>query len=313
MSAHRVASAAAMAACLAWMGVAAAQEGPRLALTTSLDISSDTDGFRAARARVGGLFPYENPWKYSGVALQSSRYLQGSFRETANGVLGIYRDQRRDTLAGVDIEAGVTRVAGRLRPIGDATWRIAATPTTAVDFGASADLVETPLAIERGIAYSFFTAGVEQQLGERFTVTGMGGYQRFTDGNERAHLRARLIWLAVPEHGVTLQMRYRQFDSRLSDVGGAYFNPDTYRQWLGVVAMRKRFEGWTLVSALGAGKERSETFDARNAYLAELRAEVDLPHRARLVLRGGYYRGASFFDSPDYAYRAVGVSLVVPF
>jgi hypothetical protein len=291
----------------------AQQESSRFAGSTGFDASSDSEGFRTYRARVGGAYAYDNPWSYAGVAVQSSRYSQDGFRQDVPGVLGIYRDQRRDTLAGVDVQAGVVRVSGHLRPIGDASWRLAPSTTTAVDFLAAADLVESPEAIRRGIGYSFVAAGVEQQLNDRFTVTGLAGYQPFTDGNARTHLRARLIWLAVPEQGVTLQLRYRQYDTRDLDVEGAYFNPERYRQWLAVAAVRKRYAGWTFSGALGAGQEHSAGSDTQGSYLAELRAEGKIAGDARLVLHAGYYRAAGFIDVGSYAYRSIGAEVVVPF
>ena len=44
------------------------------------------------------------------------------------------------------------------------------------------------------------------------------GYQPFTDGNDRLHWRARLIWQAVPAYGVNVQLRWRQYESRQQDV-----------------------------------------------------------------------------------------------
>ncbi|CAG1011353.1 hypothetical protein RHIZO_04006 [Rhizobiaceae bacterium] len=275
-------------------------------------ISSDTDGFRASRLRAGGHFLYENPWKYAGVAVQTTRYSQGDFREDAQGVVGLWRDQRRDTLAGVDAEIGAVRVAGHTRAVGDITWRIVPGPATAVEVLASADLVDAPEALERAIGYALVGVSAERAFGERFSVTGLAAWQPFTDGNARLHLRARMIWLAMPEHGVSAQLRYRQYASRDDDVGGAYFNPETYRQWLAVAAIRKRHAGWMLSGALGAGQERSSGNGTQGAYLAEARAEGPLGDRARLVLRAGYHRAAGFVDAPDYAWRYAGATLVVP-
>jgi hypothetical protein len=304
---------AVVATCIAWAGAAAAEDARYFAPVADVVVATDTDGFHAFRSRAGGLYPYVNSWSYAGAAAQSTHYTQSDFRKDVAGVLGLYRDQRRDTLAGVDVEAGVARVSGRLRPIGDATWRLTPALGTAVDLTASADLVETPKALDRSIGYTFVAAGVEQQFDERFTATGFAGWQSFSDGNARAHLRARLIWLAVPEQGITLQLRYRQFSTREDDVGGAYFNPDVYRQWLGVAAIRKRNAGWVLSGALGAGQEQSTGVDSHPSYLAEARAEGLITGDLRLVLRVGYYRSAGFIDSPNYAYRLFGATLVLPF
>ena len=301
-----------LAIATACAGRAAAENASGQALIGSLEFSSDTDGFDAWRARAGGLLSYANPWSYAGVAAQSTHYAQQDFRKEAHGILGLYRNQNRDTLAGFDVEAGVARVSGHLRPIGEATWRLIPTSTSAVALTASADLVETPIALNRGIGYTLVSASAEQQFGARFTATALAGWQAFTDGNSRAHLRASLIWLAVPEAGMTLQFRYRQYATSDADVGGAYFNPDRYRQWLGVAAIRKRHAGWIFSGALGAGEERLRGIDSHSSYLAELRVDGPVARDGRLALHAGYYRSAGFIDSPDYAYRLVGATLIWP-
>lgn len=275
--------------------------------------AGDTDGFRATRLRAGGLFAYDNPWRFGGIAVQTTRYAQANFEQRSNGIVGFWRDQNRATLAGVDAEVGVVDVSGRARPIGDATWRIVPDPTSAVELSAAAGLVETPQAIAQAIGFSFWSVTGEKQFGERFTAVALAGWQPFSDGNNRFHLRARLIWLLVPEQGITVQLRYRQYENSDEDVGGAYFNPQLYQQWLAVGAIRKRLPGWVLSGALGAGQERSTGNGSQASYLAEARAEGNLTTDLRLVLRAGYYRSAGFASAPDYAYSFVGATLIAPF
>ena len=290
-----------------------AEEAPAFATLADISFASDTDGFRVTRSRIGALSSYANPWSYAGAVMQSTRYAENGFRKDGNAVLGVYRDQRRDTLAGVDIEAGVVRVAGRLRPTGEMTLRMTTTLGSAIEMNASADLVETRKALNRAIGYTFFAAAADHQFGERFTLTALAGWQHFSDGNSRSHLRARLIWLALPDAGVTLQLRYRQYWSRDADVDGAYFNPLAYRQLLAVAAIRKRYDGWIYGGAIGAGQEFSTGSGTRPSYLAELRGDGPIAGDARLVLRAGYYRSAGYADSPDYAYQRAGATLVLPF
>ena len=294
-------------------GNALAQQVRSFAPLGDILFSSDTDGFQALRTRAGAYAPYENPWRFTGFAAQSTRYNQGDFSKSVQGLVGQYRDVRRDTLAGVDAEAGVVRVSGRLRPVGDATWRTIPVRGTAIDLMASADLVETPKALERGIGYTFLSAGLEQQIGDRFTMTGLAGLQSFSDGNARTHLRARLIWLAMPEDGVTLQLRFRQYTTRSDDVGKAYFNPPEYRQLLGVAAIRKRTAGWIVSGAIGAGPERTDEGRTHVSYLAEARAEGTIAGAVRLVLKAGYNRSAGYIDSPNYAYRLFSATFIVPY
>lgn len=298
----------------AWLGSAAAmaQQAPGAAPIAGITLASDSDGADALRVRGGALYSYVNPWRYAGVALQATRYRQGDFTANSSGALWIYRDQRRDNLAGVELEAGVVKVRGKARPVGEASWRFVPAAGSAIDLLASADLVDTPRALERSIGAVLAAIGAEQQLNERFTVSGMAGVQSFSDGNARTHLRARLIWLALPEHGATLQLRARHYSSSKEDVGRAYFNPDAYRQWLGVAAIRKRGETWQYSGALGAGRERSAGSDSHPSYLAEVRAERSIHGDGKLVFNAGYYRAAGAVDRSDYAYRQLGVSVIVP-
>jgi hypothetical protein len=279
----------------------------------NMDVSSDTDGFHAARVRIGGLYPYGSYLDHFGVAIQTTRYSQSDWSRNAGGVVGLWRDQDPRTLAGINAEAGVVQVAGHTRGVGDVTWGLRPAPDTGVELIAAGDLVGTQKAIDRAIAYGFLAASVEHTFAERFTAIGLAGYQSFTDGNDRVHLRARLIWQAVPDYGVNVQLRWRQYESRREDVDGAYFNPDRYRQWQAALGMRRRLGSWVWTGSLGAGRETINGTDTHPVRLAEIRGEGALTDRLRLALYALYSRSTGYVDSPDYAYRQVGLTLIYPF
>jgi hypothetical protein len=279
----------------------------------NMDVSSDTDGFHAARVRIGGLYPYGSYLDHFGVAIQTTRYSQSDWSRNAGGVVGLWRDQDPRTLAGINAEAGVVQVAGHTRGVGDVTWGLRPAPDTGVELIAAGDLVGTQKAIDRAIAYGFLAASVEHTFAERFTAIGLAGYQSFTDGNDRVHLRARLIWQAVPDYGVNVQLRWRQYESRKEDVDGAYFNPDRYRQWQAALGMRRRLGSWVWTGSLGAGRETINGTDTHPVRLAEIRGEGALTDRLRLALYAIYSRSTGYVDSPDYAYRQVGLTLIYPF
>jgi hypothetical protein len=276
---------------------------------------TDADRFSAIRLRAGGLFDYQSPWRYFGVAAQENFYSQSGWHANATGVLGLWRDQARDTLAGINLEAGVVQVAGHTRPIGDATWNLRPATDTTVELLAAAGLVETQAAIEQGIGYTFWGASVEQKLIEHVTVVALAGYQPFTDGNDRTHFRARLIWDALPDEGINLQARWRQYRNSKTDVGGAYFDPEDYKQWMGLVGFRKRNAGWTTSGGIGAGQEyiHNGVTTTQPTYLAELRTEGPIAGDARLALQAVYNRSAGFSNSPDYWWDLISVTLIVPF
>jgi hypothetical protein len=47
--------------------------------------------------------------------------------------------------------------------------------------------------------------------------------------------------------------------------------------------------------------------------MAELRAEGALTDKLRLAWHASYNRSTGYVESPDYAYREVGVTLIYPF
>lgn len=298
---------------IAWLSCTA--QAQTLGGLGSVAGETDADHFSTLRLRAGGLFAYQSPLQYLGVAAQQNLYSQSTWHAHATGVVGLWRDQARDTLAGINAEAGVVEVAGHTRPVGDASWRLLPGSGTAVELLAAGGLVETRAAVEQGIGYTFWAATVEQQLAERVTVIALAGYQPFTDGNDRTHLRARLVLDVLPEEGVNLQARWRQYRDSKTDVGGAYFDPESYQQWLAMVGFRKRHSGWTTSGAVGAGREyiRNGGTTTQATYLAELRTEGPIFGDARLALLAVYNRSAGFSNSPDYWWGLVSATLIVPF
>ncbi|MEO8754295.1 MAG: hypothetical protein ABI624_16620 [Casimicrobiaceae bacterium] len=281
----------------------------------NITAETDADHFTALRAEAAGLFGYMSPWQFFGVAARTTGYSQQGWHQNASGVSVLWRDQVRDTLAGVNAEAGIVEFGGRTRPVGDVSWSLRPAPATGVELLAAAGLVETKAAIEQGIGYSFWAGSVEQTLAERLTATALVGWQPFTDGNDRVHFRARLIWDALPEQGINLQARWRQYRSSKTDVGGAYFDPESYQQWLALAGFRKRLSGWTASGALGAGQEfiRNSGTTTQPTYLAELRLEGPVAGDARLAVQALYNRSAGFSNSSDYWWSLLSVTLIAPF
>jgi len=304
-----------LAICLAWLGCSGVAAAQSLGGLGSLAGETDADRFTAVRARAGGLFDYVSPLKYFGVAAQNTSYGQSGWHRDATGVVGLWRDQAPDTLAGINAELGAVEIGGRTRPVGDIAWGLRPATATGIELLAAAGLVETRPAIDQGIGYSFFGASIEQTLAARLTVIALAAYQPFTDGNDRVHVRARMVWDAWPEQGINMQVRWRQYRSRKIDVGGSYFDPESYQQWLGVVGFRKRMSGWVTSGAIGAGQEfiRNQGTTTQPAYLAELRTEGTIAGDVRLALQAVYSRSAGFSDTPDYWYAQLGVTLMVPF
>ena len=285
----------------------------QLAALGDVSASSDAEHFGALRLRAGAMLSYRSPFDYAGIAAQTTQYTQSGWQSDAPAVLVLWRRQRRDTLAGTIAEGGVVRVSGRTRLIGDATWSLRPTERTGVELLLAGDLVETRRALERATAYTFASASVESQLGARFSAIGLVGGQRFTDGNARLHLRARLVWMLVPQQGISAQLRWRQYDSKQTDVNDAYFNPARYRQWDAGLALRKRYRGWVWSGTLAAGRETIDRATEHGTAIAELRTEGTLRKDIHVVLHASYNRAAGFVAANGYWYRVAGVTVIVPF
>ena len=293
--------------------LAAAGAHAQTAVLGDVSASGDADHFGALHLRTGGLIGYASPFRYAGLALQTTHYTQSGWHSDAPAVLFLWRNQKRDTLAGTIAEAGVVRIEGRTRVIGDATWSLRPNAHTGFELLAASGLVETRRALENATAHTFLGVSAERQLGERFTAIGLAGQQRFTDGNERVHLRARLIWLLVPDQGLSAQVRWRQFRSSKLDVGDAYFDPRRYREWQAGLVMRKRHAGWIWSGTIGAGREAVDGNDERTTALADVRAEGPLGKGAHLIVNASYNRSAGYGIAERYWYRAIGVTVMVPF
>jgi len=277
-----------------------------------ISVSGDADHFDALHLRTGVLAGYESAYRYRGLALQTTRYSQSGWQSDAPAALVLWRDQKRDTLAGTVAEVGVVRIEGRTRVIGDATWSLRPNARTGIELLATSGLVETRRALEDATAHTFVGVSAERQLGERLTVIGLAGHQRFTDGNERPHLRARVIWLVVPEQGISAQVRWRQFRSKQLDVEGAYFNPERYAEWQAGLIMRKRRGTWVWSGTVAAGRETIDGQPSRTTALADLRTDGTFANGAHLIFHASYNRSAGYGTAERYWYRAVGVTFMMP-
>ena len=306
------ARAALVALCLAAGPAAAVADGAdRVALFAQAGAEEDADEFGNLLLRAGALLGYQSHLQHWGFAAQDTRYSQDGWSENVTGVVGLYRNQRADTLEGLRAEAGIVSVAGHVRPVGDITWGHRPRESTGLELIAAGDVVGTRAAIERGITYGLLAASVEQQFGERVTGILLGGWQPFTDGNSRALLRARLIVGLLPEQGLSLQARWRQYRSSDSDVD-AYFNPDEYRNWDAGLSLRRRVGEWTVSGLAGAGRERVDDASWQTTGVAELRAEGPLAGKARIAVNLVYSRAAGFAATDDYWYGSANVNVIVP-
>ncbi len=85
--------------------VAAAEATDRVAVLAQVGVEDDADEFGNLLLRGGALFDYQSHLQHWGLALQNAHYSQDGWSENVAGVIGLYRNQRADTLEGLRAEA----------------------------------------------------------------------------------------------------------------------------------------------------------------------------------------------------------------
>lgn len=277
-------------------------------------LSGDSERFVAHRASVEGIVGYEHLDGKTALRYTDVEFSQNGWRRRGEQLRLVASRIDRKTADGWRVEAGLMRQATHDLWTLDASYRksLAAGPT--VEWFANRDFVETRVALDQGTHFDFGGVAVDVPVNPQLTLVGLGGYQAFSDGNHRRHLRARAIWQPSLDRGLTLQLRYRWYDNSLSDVGGAYFNPSRYQEALLAVGWRQRLGDWRTALTAGAGRQQIASDSSTMSQLIEASAEKQVGRYA-FRLRAGYSRAAAAVATtdPDYWYRYALGELVIPF
>ena len=228
----------------------------------------DADGFNAAKLRAGALFGYASELR-RGPGPAEHALLDGGWSTDAPAIIGVYRNQRRDTLEGVRAEGGLVQVHGYTRVVGDATWGHRPRETTGVELILAGDLVGTRAGA--GAGHRLRTRRREHRTTVWSSVYGRcAGRLATLYGRQFPRIAARgMIWSLLPEQGISAQLRWRQYSSSDADVGGAYFNPDRYRTWDAVLSLRRRVGTWIISGLAGGGQERVDDGSWQSTGVAE--------------------------------------------
>ncbi|AXK39923.1 hypothetical protein [Crenobacter cavernae] len=262
----------------------------------------DSDGFTARRLSLDVMPDYASADAFYGARLGDYRYSRGDWSRHGEKLSVLARHIDPATGNGWQLDAGVFGQGGHTLLTLDGSYHLPLTEKTALEVFINRDWVETPSALDAGVAFTFVGASLDQIFGERWTGVGLLGQQYFSDGNRRDHGRLKLIYQPWLDTGLTVQARYRAYHSSDDGVAGAYFNPKQYWEAMLAVGWRKRFENWTGSLTAGVGQEKIDDAPGQTTRLFE--AAVQSPVRAaRFVrLRGGYNQSASF-QGPSYHYR----------
>ena len=297
----------ALATGLGMAGTSMAAEPAGQALRPEAWHSSDADGNETVKQGVGWDLRRQDQDHWLGVKLEHVRFAGDDWSRTENRIYG--------------------RAAG-----GQGNWRwkleagtnghdllgsasVHSEDARRKEFFVERDLLETRQGAERDLMLTFAGAAIDLPLGPRWTATALAGLQDFgAGGNLRSHLRGNLIFAALPEQGISLQVRTRYFRNSIPREGD-YYSPGWHGEALGVLALRKNRGGYQWRAAIGAGRQRSDAESWSNARLLEV--GVDTPRWKQAWLRAN----AGYRDTPvvsqtgngTYAYRFVSLEAVIGF
>ncbi len=290
-----------------------AAEGLRPAAGGGLYYSTDSEGFSSRRLSADGVGLYQHLDNKVGVRYTDYAFSKAGWSRSGQQLRLVANQFDRKTLEGWSVESGLFRAANKDLWTLDASWRKSLAPGRSYELFVNRDFVETATAIDNGVSYDFAGASLDYQWAPKWTTGGLAGVQNFSDGNQRRHLRGRLIYKPSLDLGLTTQLRYRWYDNSKSDVGRAYFNPAGYDEWMLAVSWRQRVNDWRTALTAGVGRQRVDTAAATTTRLAEASAERQMDGYA-LRLRAGYTHAASIASSdPNYWYRYLLVDLLIPF
>ncbi len=275
--------------------------------------STDSEGFSSRRLSADGLALYSHLDSKVGLRYTDYDFSKASWSRRGQQLRLVANQFDRKTLDGWSVESGLFRAANKDLWTLDATWRQTLAPGRSYELFATRDFVETANAIDKGVSYDFAGASFDYLWAPQWTTVGLAGVQNFSDGNQRRHLRGRLIFQPSLDLGLTTQLRYRWYDSSKTDVGGAYFNPSSYQETMLAAGWRQRVGDWRNALTAGIGRQRIASNPETTTRLLEASAEKQVDRYA-LRLRAGYMHSASLAAAdPNYWYRYLAVDLLVPF
>lgn len=274
--------------------------------------ASDSDGFHTTKI-TGGLFPwYDTAYHYAGFTYQFGHFSQNGWSSNGNQLGVVTKNIDPKTALGYSINLGLNNQEGHQLVTTDSQWGFRIASHTRAELMLNRDRVETLQGLMQGTHYTMAGADLEQQFTERISGVLMGGVQSFSDGNNRPFIKLRGVYDVIPDYGVTLQLRYRQYHDTDTAEATTYFNPDRYREGMVLLGIRHRYDGWLMTGTAGLGRQWVNSDPSTATKLIEGGVTSPSVHKVFLQARIGYNQSAGY-QGPDYSYRYASGELVVPF
>jgi len=274
----------------------------------------DSDHFQSRQTSLVGLVHYNSPYDLLAVGAGTEYFKQDDWSRRGYSLVGFAEKRDRATGAGISASVGVKQIDGHDRATAEAVVNHRFSAQTGGELILQRDFVETRAALDAGVTQAFIAGSIDHTFTDRWTGIALAGAQRFSDGNDRAHLRGWLIYTLVPEYGLSLQARIRGYEN--SQTGSAfYFNPDRYETADFGLRLRTGVSGWRLHALLAAGEERIDRASTNPTRFAQLNADRVLAGDIRAGVRYAYSRAAgenTASASGGYTWRYLRFFIVAP-
>jgi hypothetical protein len=275
--------------------------------------ATDSERFSTNKIRTGFLPTYTHGERYTGVAYQQNRYAQDAWSTKTEQVSVITKAINPRTGLGYQLNVGLGQSDRGSLLTTDSSYGFQLSDQNKMEVFANRDRVETQQALNNGIYYTLVGTSLEHKVTERLSAIVLGGAMLFSDNNTRPIVRARVIYDLDPTHGVTVQLRFRQFRDTDTLVTNHYFNPTTYSETMALIGMRRRIEGWVVSGLVGVGRQAVNQDPDTQTKLLELSVVSPVARQDYyLKARAGYSKSEGWMG-PNYLYRHITGELVIPF
>ncbi len=281
-------------------------------LSPTISAYSDNDQFKSVKAGVGLLPLYKDGQHYTGIQALHHSFEQYEWKKDASQVSLVSESIDPKNGLGHKVNLGLNQMGNHTLVNADMNYAMSLREGTNAELFYNRDWVETRNSLDRGIKYDYYGGSLEQRLSERWTVIGLLGQHRFSDNNTRNHIRGKLIYDVLPEQGINLQLRHRQYRNSREETNGNYFNPNEYEEQMVAVAMRQKVQSWMLSGLIGVGRQKVNGDPRTNTHLYELEANSPITKSIVFKSKLGYGQSASF-NGPDYKFRYLNTSLIFSF
>lgn len=276
-------------------------------------IASDSEGFSTYKYNAGYMPLYEHGEKYTGISYQHNYFTQGNWDSSAEVYTLLTKAINPRTALGYNLNISYNAQNGYTLLTTDSNYSFRVTDSTKAEIFINRDRVETQNALNNGIYYTLGGASIEQQIVQRLTAIMTVGNMYFSDTNTRPIVKAKLIYDLLPEHGITAQLRYRQYRDTNTNVANNYFNPSEYSETMIAFGARKRIAGWVLGGTAGVGRQTVNQDPSTTTQLYEFAATSPVASNSYYFkTRAGYGKSAGFLG-PNYFYRYIMEEVIFPF